>query len=61
MRLKVILQLFNRNNDVDNLFMKIGIVLPVTGLQGTRENITQMAKDTEKDGFDSLWVLERLL
>jgi probable F420-dependent oxidoreductase len=41
--------------------MKIGIVLPVTGLQGTRENITQMAKDAEKEGFDSLWVLERLL
>jgi probable F420-dependent oxidoreductase len=41
--------------------MKVGLVLPVTGKQATRENITQIAKDAEKEGFDSLWVFERLL
>ncbi|HEY7082634.1 MAG TPA: TIGR03619 family F420-dependent LLM class oxidoreductase [Nitrososphaeraceae archaeon] len=41
--------------------MKVGILLPVTGQQATRENITQVAKDAENEGFDSLWVLERLL
>lgn len=41
--------------------MKVGLVLPVTGQQATRENITQVAMDAEKEGFDSLWVFERLL
>lgn len=41
--------------------MKVGILLPVTGQQATRENITQVAKEAENEGFDSLWVLERLL
>jgi probable F420-dependent oxidoreductase len=41
--------------------MKVGLVLPVTGEQATRENITQVAKDAENEGFDSLWVFERLL
>jgi probable F420-dependent oxidoreductase len=41
--------------------MKVGLVLPVTGEQATRENITQVANDAENEGFDSLWVFERLL
>ncbi len=41
--------------------MKVGLVLPVTGKQATKENITQVARDAEKEGFDSLWVFERLL
>ena len=41
--------------------MKVGLLLPVTGPQATQENITQVAKDAEKEGFDSLWVFERLL
>lgn len=41
--------------------MKVGLVLPVTGRQATRENITHVAMDAEKEGFDSLWVFERLL
>ena len=41
--------------------MKIGLVLPQTGQQATRENVIQMAKNAESEGFDSLWVFERLL
>jgi probable F420-dependent oxidoreductase len=41
--------------------LKIGITLPQVGQQATRENVIQMAKNAEKEGFDSLWVFERLL
>lgn len=41
--------------------MKIGLVLPQAGQQATRENVIQMAKNAESEGFDSLWVFERLL
>lgn len=41
--------------------MKVGIVLPGAGEQATRENIVQTAKQAEKEGFDSLWVWERLV
>ena len=41
--------------------MKVGLVLPQAGQQATRENIVQMAKSAEGEGFDSLWVFERLL
>jgi probable F420-dependent oxidoreductase len=41
--------------------MKIGIVLPQAGQQATRENVIQIANLAEKEGFDSLWVFERLL
>ena len=41
--------------------MKIGITLPQAGLQATRENLIEMAQKAEKEGFDSLWVFERLL
>jgi alkanesulfonate monooxygenase SsuD/methylene tetrahydromethanopterin reductase-like flavin-dependent oxidoreductase (luciferase family) len=41
--------------------LKIGITLPQLGKQATRENLTRYAKEAEASGFDSLWVLERLL
>ncbi len=41
--------------------MKIGITLPQAGQQATRENILRMANLAEEEGFDSLWVFERLL
>jgi alkanesulfonate monooxygenase SsuD/methylene tetrahydromethanopterin reductase-like flavin-dependent oxidoreductase (luciferase family) len=41
--------------------MKVGVTLPQAGQQATRENVIQMAKNAESEGFDSLWVFERLL
>ena len=41
--------------------MKIGITLPQAGQQATKENVIQMANLAEMEGFDSLWVGERLL
>ena len=39
----------------------MGITLPQAGQQATRENVIQTAQQAEKEGFDSLWVFERLL
>jgi alkanesulfonate monooxygenase SsuD/methylene tetrahydromethanopterin reductase-like flavin-dependent oxidoreductase (luciferase family) len=41
--------------------LKVGLVLPQAGQEATRENVIQMAKNAESEGFDSLWVFERLL
>ena len=41
--------------------MKAGILLPQTGESATRENVLYTAKESEKEGLDSLWVFERLL
>jgi alkanesulfonate monooxygenase SsuD/methylene tetrahydromethanopterin reductase-like flavin-dependent oxidoreductase (luciferase family) len=41
--------------------LKIGITLPQAGQQATMENVIQVAQKAEKEGFDSLWVFERLL
>jgi probable F420-dependent oxidoreductase len=41
--------------------LKVGITLPQAGQQATRENIIQMAQNSESEGFDSVWVFERLL
>lgn len=41
--------------------MKFGITLPQLGNQATRENLIRYAKMSEESGFDSVWVLERLL
>ena len=41
--------------------LKIGILLPLAGQQATKGNIIQTAKLAEQEGFDSLWVFERLL
>ena len=37
------------------------MVLPEAGQQATKEHIVQAAKQAEEEGFDSLWVWERLL
>jgi probable F420-dependent oxidoreductase len=41
--------------------MKAGILLPQAGEPATRENVLYIAKEAEKEGLDSVWVLERLL
>jgi probable F420-dependent oxidoreductase len=41
--------------------MKIGITLPHIGPNASKENILKIALDAEKEGFDSVWVAERLL
>jgi probable F420-dependent oxidoreductase len=41
--------------------MKIGITLPQFGPDATKENILKIALGAEKEGFDSIWVGERLL
>jgi probable F420-dependent oxidoreductase len=41
--------------------LKVGITLPQAGQQATRENIIQAARQAEGEGFDSVWVFERLL
>src|SRR5215475_481284 len=41
--------------------MKSGILLPQMGDSATRDNVTYIAKEAEKEGLDSVWVLERLL
>src|SRR5919206_2678953 len=41
--------------------MKAGILLPQTGESATRENVLYIAKESEEEGLDSLWVFERLL
>jgi probable F420-dependent oxidoreductase len=41
--------------------MKVGITLPESGQEASRENIIQLAKQAENERFDSLWVWERLM
>ena len=41
--------------------MKVGLSLPQAGINATRENVIKFAQAAEKENFDSLWVLERLL
>jgi probable F420-dependent oxidoreductase len=41
--------------------MKVGITLPQIGQQATPENLLRVAERAEELGYDSLWVLERLL
>lgn len=41
--------------------MKVGIVLPQTGQQATKDYVIELARKSEKEGFDSLWVFDRLL
>jgi probable F420-dependent oxidoreductase len=43
------------------IILKVGITLPQSGQQATRENVIQTAQQAEKEGFDSLWTFERLL
>jgi probable F420-dependent oxidoreductase len=41
--------------------MKVGLFLPQVGEHVTTENILYVATEAEKEGIDSLWLLERLL
>jgi len=41
--------------------MKVGITLPNLGPQATRENVLQTASQAEKEGFDSVWTITRIL
>src|SRR4030095_13064301 len=41
--------------------MKVGMFLPQVGECATKENILYIAKEAEKGGIDSVWVLDRLL
>ena len=41
--------------------MKVGLFLPQVGESVTAENILYIAKEAEKEGIDSVWVLDRLL
>ena len=41
--------------------MKVGLTLPNLGPQATRENVIQLASQAEKEGFDSLWTITRIL
>jgi len=41
--------------------MRVRILLPQTGDLATSENILYIGKEAEKEGFDSVWVFERLL
>jgi len=41
--------------------VRIGCSLPQLGLQANRENLVRVAQRAEELGYDSLWVLERLL
>ena len=53
--------MFNRNIGIDNLVMKVGMFLPQVGEYATKENILYIAKEAEKEGINSVWVLDRLL
>jgi len=41
--------------------MKVGISLPQLGPQASAENLVKVARRSEELGYDSVWVLERLL
>ena len=41
--------------------MKVGITIPNIGPQATRENVLQTAIQAEKEGFDSVWTITRIL
>jgi probable F420-dependent oxidoreductase len=41
--------------------MKVGITLPNLGSQATKENVLQTATQAEKEGFDSVWTITRIL
>ncbi|MEK6302592.1 MAG: hypothetical protein AABO41_17915 [Acidobacteriota bacterium] len=41
--------------------MKVGISLPQLGPQASPENLIRVARRAEELGYDSAWVLERML
>jgi probable F420-dependent oxidoreductase len=44
-----------------DVIMRVGITLPQVGEPATRENVIELAKGADREGIDSLWVLDRLL
>jgi hypothetical protein len=52
---------FNRNIGTDNIVMKIGMFLPQVDEYAMKENILYIANEAEKEGINSVWVLDRLL
>jgi probable F420-dependent oxidoreductase len=41
--------------------MKVGLVVPQFGINATKENLTRFVQIAEKEGFESLWVYDRML
>ncbi len=41
--------------------MKAGVLLPNIGQYATKENVLYVAKEAEREGLDSVWVIDRLL
>jgi probable F420-dependent oxidoreductase len=41
--------------------MKVGLVVPQFGINASKENITNFIHLAEKEGFESLWVYDRML
>jgi probable F420-dependent oxidoreductase len=43
------------------IILKVGLTLPQLGKQANRQDLIKFSRKAEEYGFDSLWVLERLL
>jgi probable F420-dependent oxidoreductase len=41
--------------------MKLGVALPVAGAWATPENMTELAREAERLGYNSVWTVQRLL
>ena len=41
--------------------MKVGLVVPQFRINATKENLTEFIQLAEKEGFESLWVYDRML
>ena len=41
--------------------MKVGLVVPQFGINATKENLINFIQTAEKEGFESLWVYDRML
>ena len=41
--------------------MKVGLVVPQFGINTTKENLINFVQIAEKEGFESLWVYDRML
>jgi alkanesulfonate monooxygenase SsuD/methylene tetrahydromethanopterin reductase-like flavin-dependent oxidoreductase (luciferase family) len=41
--------------------VKVGLVVPQFGINATKENLTEFNQLAEKEGFESLWVYDRML
>ena len=41
--------------------MKVGLVVPQFGINATKENLINFVQIAEKEGFESLWVYDRML